>query len=98
MSQSFGVYPALSMQAAYAPPLSEAAHDPERPCREAEAPVEGRLTWAFRSQVHDYGIMDTSFGGSSGSKVRALCMTWPGSGTRSNSHSVAARGSSHGHF
>src|SRR3954453_5453383 len=27
------------------------------------------------------------------SEVRARCMTWPGSGTRSNSHSVAARGS-----
>ena len=27
------------------------------------------------------------------SEVRALCMTWPGSGTRSNSHAVAARGS-----
>src|SRR3954453_15719131 len=43
LSQSFGVYPALSMRAAYAPPLSESAHDPERPCREAEAPVEGRF-------------------------------------------------------
>ena len=30
---------------------------------------------------------------SSASKVRALCMTWSGSGTRSNSHAVAARGS-----
>src|SRR5215212_1117626 len=28
LSQSFGVYPALSMRAVYAPPLSEAAHDP----------------------------------------------------------------------
>ena len=27
------------------------------------------LTWAFRSQVHDDGIMGASFGGSSGSKV-----------------------------
>src|SRR3954447_3001860 len=27
------------------------------------------------------------------SEVRARCMTWPGSDTRSNSHSVAARGS-----
>ena len=27
------------------------------------------LTWAFRSQVHDYGIMGASFGGCSGSKV-----------------------------
>jgi len=27
------------------------------------------FTWAFRSQVHDYGIMDASFGGCSGSKV-----------------------------
>src|SRR4051794_39976059 len=43
MSQSFGVYPALSMRAAYAPPTSEVAHGPERPCREAEAPGQGRL-------------------------------------------------------
>src|SRR3954447_17109779 len=28
-----------------------------------------QLTWAFRSQVHDYGIMGASFGGYSGSKV-----------------------------
>jgi transposase-like protein len=27
------------------------------------------LTWAFRSQVHDYGIMGASFGGCWGSKV-----------------------------
>ena len=27
------------------------------------------LTWAFRGQVHDYGIMGASFGGCSGSKV-----------------------------
>src|SRR5215210_7428117 len=27
------------------------------------------LTWAFRSQVHDYGIMGASFGCCSGSKV-----------------------------
>src|SRR5689334_8064252 len=27
------------------------------------------LTWAFRSQVHDYGIMGASVGGCSGSKV-----------------------------
>jgi hypothetical protein len=27
------------------------------------------FTWAFRSQVHDYGIMGASFGGCSGSKV-----------------------------
>ena len=27
------------------------------------------LTWAFRSQVHDYGIMGPSVGGCSGSKV-----------------------------
>ena len=37
LSQSFGVYPALSLRAAYAPPTSEVAHAPERPCREAEA-------------------------------------------------------------
>ena len=42
-SQSFGVYPALSMRAAYAPPIPEVAHDPERHCREAEAPVQGRF-------------------------------------------------------
>jgi hypothetical protein len=27
------------------------------------------FTWAFRSQVHDYGIMGASFGCCSGSKV-----------------------------
>ena len=30
------------------------------------------LTWAFRSQVHDYGIMGASFGCCSGSKVVAV--------------------------
>src|SRR5215211_6424963 len=53
LSQSFGVYPALSMRAAYAPPLSEAAHDPECDCREAEAPGQGRLQGpTLRSDAH----------------------------------------------
>src|SRR6185295_15011608 len=43
VSQSFGVYPTLSLRAAYAPPNRRWADDPERDCREAEAPVEGRF-------------------------------------------------------
>src|SRR5215216_6447157 len=39
----FGVHGSLSLRAAYAPPLSEAAHDPECDCREAEAPLQGRF-------------------------------------------------------
>src|SRR3954451_2173575 len=43
LSQSFGVYPTLRMRAACAPPIPEVADDPERPCREAEAPIQGRF-------------------------------------------------------
>lgn len=57
LSQTRGVYPALRMRAACAPPTSEVAHDPERPCREAEAPVQARLTWGRSCQS---SVMDSS--------------------------------------
>src|SRR5688572_26056491 len=43
LSQSSGVYGSLAMVADFAASGSEVAHDPERPCGEAEAPVEGRF-------------------------------------------------------
>src|SRR5215213_11512794 len=46
MSQTCGAYPVLSMPEAFAPPISEVAHDPERPCQAAEASVQGRLQGA----------------------------------------------------
>src|SRR5215203_5177807 len=40
---TFVVHGPLGMSADFATSIPEVAHDPERPCREAEAPVEGRL-------------------------------------------------------
>src|SRR5215218_6989955 len=39
----FVVHGPLGMSADFATSIPEVAHDPERPCREAEAPVEGRF-------------------------------------------------------
>src|SRR3954454_25350754 len=74
-----------------------ARHAPRSPCAPAglrhglvsqEAPD---LTWAFRSQVHDDGIMCGAFAGGAGSKGDPLCMTWPGSAPISQWASAAAR-------
>src|SRR3954470_20206773 len=43
MSQSSGVHGPLGMSADFAASIPEVAHAPERPCREAETPVEGRF-------------------------------------------------------
>src|SRR4051812_13176262 len=44
------------MSADFAASIPEVAHDPERPCREAEAPVEGRFQGPpFRSDADPAG-------------------------------------------
>ena len=41
LSQSLGVHDSLAIAADSAASGSEVGHDPERPCREAEAPIQG---------------------------------------------------------